>query len=114
MPALQGNQMPRVQPIFWMHEGNRAVRSGPWKAVKKFREPWELYNIELDRTEQNNLAQKEPVLLQHLARQWDQWALASYVDEWEGNFRTNWGRRSSRSDQRALELARILEQHETL
>ncbi len=91
MPALQGNQMPRVQPIFWMHEGNRAVRSGPWKAVKKFREPWELYNIELDRTEQNNLAQKEPVLLQHLARQWDQWALASYVDEWEGNFRTNWG-----------------------
>ena len=36
-PALAGEALHRVKPIFWMHEGNRAVRSGPWKAVMKFK-----------------------------------------------------------------------------
>src|SRR3546814_8404874 len=37
--------------MFWEHEGNAAVRIGKWKLVKKYPEPWELYDMAADRTE---------------------------------------------------------------
>lgn len=77
--------------LFWMHEGNRALRSGPWKLVKKFKGPWELYNIDDDRTEQQDLITKFPALSQHLIRQWEDWAASSFVDEWIGEVRNDWG-----------------------
>lgn len=46
-------------PIYWEHEGNRAVRIGRWKLVAKHNEPWELYDISQDRCERNNLASEE-------------------------------------------------------
>jgi len=33
----------RSQPIFWEHEGNRAVRIERWKLVSKHPAGWELY-----------------------------------------------------------------------
>lgn len=77
--------------LFWMHEGNRALRSGPWKLVKKFKGPWELYNIDDDRTEQQDIITKFPALSQHLIRQWEDWAASSFVDEWIGEVRNDWG-----------------------
>lgn len=77
--------------LFWMHEGNRALRSGPWKLVKKFKGPWELYNIDDDRTEQHDIITKFPALSQHLIRQWEDWAASSFVDEWIGEVRNDWG-----------------------
>ena len=35
VPAFAGKQLNRPQPIFWEHEGNRAIRSGDWKLVSK-------------------------------------------------------------------------------
>jgi arylsulfatase len=90
-PAFAGAPLHRVKPIFWMHEGNRAVRSGPWKAVMKFKGEWELYNIDEDRTEQNNLVKKNPLVAQMLIRQWEDWAATTYVDEWIGRARNDWG-----------------------
>jgi arylsulfatase A-like enzyme len=90
-PAFAGEPLHRVKPIFWMHEGNRAIRSGPWKAVMKFKGEWELYNIEEDRTEQNNLVKKHVHLAQSMIRQWEDWAASSFVDEWIGRVRTDWG-----------------------
>ena len=53
--------------IFWEHEGNRAVRQGKWKLVSQFeKKTWELYDIEADRTEMNDLAGAQPVR----ARRW--------------------------------------------
>ncbi len=91
VPAFLGQPLQRAKPIFWEHEGNRAVRQGPWKAVLKFKGPWELYNIDEDRTEQRDLASSYPDKLRTLAETWDAWAAASFVDEWEGNVRTEWG-----------------------
>ena len=90
-PAFDGQSLHRVKPIFWMHEGNRAVRSGPWKVVKKFKGDWELYNIDADRTEQLDLITENPQIAQLLIRQWDDWAATTYVDEWIGAARNNWG-----------------------
>ncbi len=43
-------------PMFWEHEGNAAVRIGRWKLVRKYPGPWELYDMEADRTELHDLA----------------------------------------------------------
>ena len=69
----------REQPIFWEHEGNRAVRAGKWKLVAKENEPWELYDIEVDRTELNNLVVKQPDKVKELAAQWDTWATRANI-----------------------------------
>jgi arylsulfatase len=91
VPALNGNPLHRVRPIFWEHEGNRAVRSGPWKLVMKFKGPWELYNLDRDRTEQNNVIAKFPSVAQLLERQWEDWAATSFVDDWIGERCNDWG-----------------------
>jgi arylsulfatase len=61
--------------LFWEHEGNRAVRLGTWKLVAKGKAgPWELYDMEHDRTETNDLAEKHPERVAELAALWQAWA----------------------------------------
>ncbi len=91
MPALHGKPLHRVKPIFWEHEGNRAIRSGAWKAVMKYKGEWELYQIPNDRTEQRNLIAEKPDLARLLIRQWNDWAATTFVDDWEGPPRNDWG-----------------------
>lgn len=82
-PALAGEDVRRKEPIFFEHEGNRAVRDGVWKLVAKGpRGPWELYNMETDRTEQNDLASAEPARVQAMAAQWETWAKRARVIPW--------------------------------
>ena len=90
-PAFAGQPLHRVKPIFWEHEGNRALRAGPFKLVMKYKGPWELYNIDEDRTEQHDIIGKFPALSQHLIRQWDDWAATTFVDDWVGPARNEWG-----------------------
>ena len=90
-PAFAGTPLHRVKPIFWEHEGNRAVRSGPWKAVMKLKGEWELYNIDEDRTEQHDLIGVNKAVAGLLIRQWNDWAATSFVDPWTGPARNNWG-----------------------
>ena len=49
------------RPIFWEHEGNRALRLGQWKLVAKHPGGWELYDIAADRAEQHDLAASFPI-----------------------------------------------------
>ena len=42
--------------MFWEHEGNAAVRIGKWKLVRNYPRPWELYDMDADRTELHDLA----------------------------------------------------------
>ncbi|HQR34384.1 MAG TPA: arylsulfatase, partial [Blastocatellia bacterium] len=72
--VFSGKALNRPQPIFWEHEGNRAIRDGKWKLVAKENKPWELYDIETDRTEMNDLAAKQPERVKELAAKWDAWA----------------------------------------
>ena len=78
-PAFTGKTIQRVQPIFWEHEGNAAVRAGKWKLVAKENQPWELYDIEADRSEMNNLAAQQPGKVKEMAAQWDVWAARAHV-----------------------------------
>ena len=61
-------------PMFWEHEGNAAVRIGRWKLVKRFPRAWELYDMDLDRTELNDLAAVQPQRVAEMAAQYEAWA----------------------------------------
>jgi len=56
--------------IWWLHEGNRAIRIGDWKLVAAKDEPWELYDMKSDRAEQNNLAAQMPEKVSELETNW--------------------------------------------
>ena len=62
------------KPMFWEHEGNAAVRIGRWKLVKRYPRAWELYDMDADRTELNDLASREPERVTQIAAQYDAWA----------------------------------------
>lgn len=82
VPALAGEGLKREVPLFWEHEGNRAVRMGSWKLVSKHRGDWELYNIEKDRTEMQDLAIQQPERMKAMAAEWDAWAKRVGVKPW--------------------------------
>ena len=72
-PAF-GADVPRPGPMFWEHEGNAAVRIGRWKLVRRYPGPWELYDLEADRTELHDLAAREPARVADMAAQYEAWA----------------------------------------
>jgi arylsulfatase A-like enzyme len=74
LPALQANPRPLHEAICWEHQGNRAIRRGNWKLVAKQGEPWELYDLSVDRSETNNLIDKETSLAGELKEMYEQWA----------------------------------------
>jgi arylsulfatase A-like enzyme len=78
-PVFQGRPLRRPQPLFWEHEGNRAARDGKWKLVAKEDRPWELYDLDADRTEMNDLAAREPERVKELAARWEAWAARANV-----------------------------------
>jgi arylsulfatase len=90
-PALAGRPLARAQPLFWEHEGNRAVRLGKWKLVSAYPQGWELYDMTADRVERHDLAAGRPDLVRTLAAAWDAWAARAAVDPWTGPARLPWG-----------------------
>lgn len=82
-PAFDGGKLERPHPLFWEHEGNRAMRDGQWKLVARgARGPWELYNMKADRSEMRDLAGKHPDRVTRMSAQWEAWALESQVKPW--------------------------------
>ena len=79
LPALAGKPLNRQDALYFEHENNRAVRLGKWKLVALDNHPWELYNIDRDRGEMNNLARKHPAMVKKLSGMWNQWAATHRV-----------------------------------
>ena len=82
VPAFGGQPIQR-EALFWEHEGNRALRRGDWKLVAKGSGgPWELYNLERDRTEMNDLAAAQPARVQEMVSTWSRWAERTHAVPW--------------------------------
>jgi arylsulfatase len=59
------------ESLWWLHEGNRAIRVGNWKLVAANGDPWELYDLTTDRAEQHNLAAQHPDKVKELSEAWE-------------------------------------------
>jgi arylsulfatase A-like enzyme len=63
-------------PLWWCHEGHRAVRIGDWKLVADKRKGphgggWELYDLADDRTETRDLAASDPARVAAMEAEWE-------------------------------------------
>jgi arylsulfatase len=78
-PTFTNQPLNRKAPLFFEHDGSRAVRDGNWKLVSTRAGDWELYDIEADRTELNNLVKRRPEKARELAARWEEWAKRTHV-----------------------------------
>lgn len=74
VPILKGETITREKPLFWQWQRGKAVRDGQWKIVSHGKAAvWELYNMEEDPTETNNLASLHPEIVDKLDGQYNSW-----------------------------------------
>ncbi len=72
--VLEGGSRDAHDILHWAHEGNHAIRAGKWKLVMEDGSPWELYDMEADRTELNDLSDEKPELMEELRSDFEEWA----------------------------------------
>lgn len=82
LPVLKNQPFAGHTALFWEHEGSRAVRKGKWKLVAENRKVWELYDLEADRAECNDLAGGYPEKVAELQLEYDKWAARVGVVDW--------------------------------
>jgi arylsulfatase A-like enzyme len=88
---LQGRSASVYSPddaIGWELGGRKALRKGDWKIVYANapwgKDTWELYNLAEDRTEQNDLAARQPAKLAELMADWRRYVADNGVLEIPG------------------------------
>lgn len=79
LPLLTRERVPERASLWWLHEGNAALRVGDWKIVKAKDDPWSLYDLANDRTEQRDLARENPAKVAELVREWERQTQACYA-----------------------------------
>ncbi len=112
LPIIEGKQREGHETLYFHFGTDRALRQGPWKLVSAKLGRWELYNIDEDRSETNDLSKKHPERVEQMAREWFQ--LAEHVDRLKGkalapvgkkikalNFRKDTSKQSAEADKAA-------------
>jgi arylsulfatase A-like enzyme len=72
LPVFQGKQRQPHTELFFEFAKYKALRSGKWKIAWQ-KGPWELYDMDADRTELNNLADTMPEKVAALAKRHEAW-----------------------------------------
>lgn len=82
--AFEGKTTKR-EPLFFEHEADRAIIDGNWKLVATkgnaptYKGKWELYDLLVDRSEENNLIEKHLEIASELEHKWKEWAKENNV-----------------------------------
>jgi arylsulfatase A-like enzyme len=82
IPLITDNsrQFNENRQLYWEHAGSKAVRDGKWKLVQIHEGPWELYNMNIDRSETINLIRKYPERAKRMEEMYNNWADTAYVN----------------------------------
>lgn len=73
LPVALADRSDRTTPLCWEHHGNSGMRKGKWKLVKEDGQAWELFDMEQDRTELNDLAGEQADLVAELELEYQAW-----------------------------------------
>jgi len=73
LPVFKGGAVGRKAPIFWEYAGGKAMRQGAWKMVKRNGGEWELYNLQDDPTELNDLCNARTDILKKMSAAYAGW-----------------------------------------
>lgn len=68
--AMSQDETYENRTLWWLHEGNRAIRKGDYKLVAAKGEPWQLYDCRNDRAESNDLINTLPEKAKELQDEW--------------------------------------------
>jgi arylsulfatase A-like enzyme len=74
----------RHEALFWRYGPEKAVRSGKWKMVQQADGSNQLFDLEADVGEANDLAAKEPGKVTELLELWKKWDEKNVEPGWEG------------------------------
>lgn len=83
VPLFKNQLLTNYPPLFWEHEGNRAVRDSNWKLVSDYPGKWELYDLQKDPTELHDLSKAEPERVKSLEVLYNEWASRTGVVPWQ-------------------------------
>jgi arylsulfatase A-like enzyme len=91
MPHLVGeNKAAPHEALYWRFGPQNAIRKGNWSLVdwrdfeKKTSSGWQLYDLEKDVGQQNDLAAKRPALVKELSQAWQRWDEQNMAPRWHG------------------------------
>ncbi len=74
VPTFSGKQLIRTNPLFFQYGSWQAIRENQWKLVQRKQEPWQLYDLDQDRTETRDLAGESSERVKNMKKSWDGWA----------------------------------------
>ena len=73
--TLAGKAPSPHEILFWQYHGCEAVRQGKYKMVRGSpKQPFELYDLETDPGETNDIAAEKLRIVEELKRKFDEWA----------------------------------------
>lgn len=70
LDSIQGEIILKSRELWWYHDGHKAIRDENWKLVNSKGSQWELFDLNQDRAETNDLADERSDLKQMLADKW--------------------------------------------
>jgi arylsulfatase A-like enzyme len=88
LPFLSGDKIGSPHEwLCWRFGAQRAVRAGNWKLVQLAEGEWELFNLETDIAETENVAGKHPDKVSELTTTFDRWNAQLEEPRWKGRRR---------------------------
>ncbi len=92
MPILSGEKSTDPhEALYWRFGPQKAIRQGNWKLVDwrdfetKKNSGWQLYDLDQDIGEKNDLAAAQPEMVKRLAAKWDDWNRSNIAPRWHGS-----------------------------
>lgn len=71
--SLNAGKIDRNKPLYFQFNKGQAIIDNNWKLVKKGNADWELFDLNVDKTENHNLAEENPAKANELKAKWEEW-----------------------------------------